>query len=252
MCNQKMRILIVVFVTCAGLASQHPTENLSKAEFVRQSKTAENEIRIFLPRLKLLENNYADDAEIQLGLGILYAKYAISKSFEEKAEQQWQRVLRIHPGNRPALATTAIRDTHFYTAKRRHLLDRLESRIRSAERRGVREFRVYRQNPYIQAPIRNGDSATPDSTQQNKSELYHYLSTEDGEFLVVRDFAVARRQLRDKLDQDLAVAFGIINQGQQHALITCSTITLELTLISNWGTRRPLSPRSDKHRRRNT
>jgi len=207
---------LAVFIACAGLASQTPTEKPATAEFARKREIARKELLKFLPKLELLEDRYANDAEVQLGLGVLYARYATSEQIAEKAEEQWQRVLTLDPNHRPAWATVAIRDTYVQTARRRNLLDRLERRIQNAEQRGVREFTIHRQTSLMQTSIRKDGTGGPELRKKHKPNLHQYLSKGDDKVLVIDDFNGARKQLKGKLDKEVSGPFDTISQGQQH------------------------------------
>ena len=153
---------------------------------------AEIKLREFLPKLYSIGNKHPNDTEIQLGLGVIYSRYGL-EGISQKIEEQWQKVLRIDPNNKTAWAISVTKFCRMKTARKTNLLEWIERGIDNAKKRGVNEMIVRR-------------SGNP---------LYPIFKEEETETIVISDFDAARKQLCEKLDEELSLAIAEINQGEK-------------------------------------
>lgn len=157
---------------------------------------AEDKIRQFLPRLRFLEDKYPNDTEIQLGLGILYSKYATSPDFSAKAEEQYNKVLKIDPNNRPAQCIVARRLHGQSMAVHKSGLITLESLIHVARKENKQEIKMHKDGRLLRWSEINGPNV-----------------------MVIKDFNNAIEQFRSKLDEKLKkklpVVLAELNKGER-------------------------------------
>jgi tetratricopeptide (TPR) repeat protein len=151
---------------------------------------AEKKLGEFLPDLRAFGEKYANDVEIQLGLAYLYDQYKGPMPPEGflSAEEQYEKVLTLDPGNCAAWANSARLLCKRYTATRSAILDELERAITHAEKRGVTQLRIPR-----------------------GSRVYDFV--EAAKYGPV-DFSVAVEQLRSKLDEEMQPALDTLIKGQ--------------------------------------
>jgi len=210
-----MKEILVILIMCLGLTNKAVATGLTDVNTLKPWDEAEKKLRELLQELETLEERYPNNMEIQLGLAVLYARYAASEHFATKVEEQWKRVLRIDPNNRPAWATSVKRAIQFHTARREAIIKQLERRIESAQKRGSQQLAISRKISYAQTLIRKDDSLTKVPSQEHEFELFPYLSKGNEEVVVISDFDAALRQLKEQLDKELDSMFGILNQAEK-------------------------------------
>jgi len=198
-----MRKTLAIFLTCVAFISQ--TFALVHAvESEQDWLDAEEKVSEFIPKLHILGDEYPNDVEIQLGITALYDEYGVPQgSFksphelrqnqEAKISAQFEKVLTIDPNNKAVWALKVDYVCRYYTAQRRDLLDQLESKIAYARERNVEEFRLYK-----------------------NSDLYNWFKEEGMDTVVIRDFDLAVRQLRQKLDEKVPAVLATLNRGQSN------------------------------------
>lgn len=187
-----MKETLQILIASLGMAGLLACTQRANGDGGEAYAKAEREMREYVPKLERLETEYPEDAEIQLGLGVLYAKYAPSKRFSDKVEERWREVLRIEPGNKAAMAVSVKRLSRATTARRASLFNWLERGIENATRRNLQELKLPR-----------------------RSVLYSFFKKDDTEGLITLDFEVARRQLREILDKELPLAMDAVNEGEK-------------------------------------
>jgi len=183
-----MRKTLAICLTCVAFISQ-TFARVHAGESLQDWLDAEEKISEFIPKLHTLGDEYPNDIEIQLGLGFLYAKYADTRVFSDI--DQYEKVLTIDPNNKAAWAIKAKLICWRYTGKRIMLLDDLESVIANARERNVEEYRPYK-----------------------NSDLYFWFKEEGSDTVVIKDFDLAVRQLRQKLDEKVPAVLATLNRGQ--------------------------------------
>ena len=198
-----MRKTLAICLTCVAFISQ--TFALVHAgESEQDWLDAEEKISEFIPKLHILGDEYPNDVEIQLGITALYDEYGVPQgSFksshelrqnqEAKVSAQYEKVLTIDPNNKAAWALKVDYVCTYYTAQRRDLLDQLESKISYERERNTEEFRPYK-----------------------NSDLYYWFKEEGMDTVVIRDFDLAVRQLRQKLDEKVPAVLATLNRGQSN------------------------------------
>jgi hypothetical protein len=200
-------ILIFIFAQ-SKVNSQNST--LTEEEYTRQRMKAEEYLRNLLPEMEVLENKYANDVEIQMGLAILYKRnHTGSANWIEKIEGQWEKVISLDPGNKIALATITTNNTQFYTARFSARLDDLEGMIESAKNRDANYITIQKEIRY--APMVDSNFVQMDF----QSPLYQYFSEGNNEDIVIRDFEAARKGLKEKLKSELAKSIEIISTAEK-------------------------------------
>lgn len=190
--ERKIKRALAIFILCAGSANQAMTAVPPDSDAFKEDDEARKKIGQFLPQLQAVEDKYPDDPEIQLGLGILYAKYATSETFTMKAQEQWDKVLKIDPNNKPTLAVSMRRLCQFRTAQRNYVRDWLERTIKSAEKRGAKQVTIYRGSP-----------------------LYSWFQKEGQETVILSDYDAARKQLYQTLDEQLVPIAQTISRAEK-------------------------------------
>ena len=104
--NKYLFIFSMSFIAIAlNSIEAQSTSSLTVQEYMQQLRKAEDEFRNYLPKIELLEDEYADDPEFLIGSALLYEKYYTSKVEAEKIDKYWERVLSIDPNHKIALAT---------------------------------------------------------------------------------------------------------------------------------------------------
>ena len=171
-------ILFILFLFM--LLANPATAEVDTKNYMKQARVAEEKTRQFLPRLRFLEDKYPNDVEIQLGLGIIYSKYATSPEFATKAEKQYNKVLKIDPNNRAARSIIARNLCGQSIAERSSGLIALETLIHVAKKENKQEIRIHKDGRPLKWSEREGPNV-----------------------MVVTDFNNALEQFRRKLDEKL-------------------------------------------------
>ena len=125
----------ILFILFLFMLLTNPTAaEVETKTYMKQKRIAEEKLRQFLPNLRFLEDKYPNDVEIQLGLGVIYSKYATSPDFSARAKEQYNKVLKIDPNNRPAWSIITRRLCGQSVAERGRGLITLESLIHEARK----------------------------------------------------------------------------------------------------------------------
>jgi len=190
--DQDMREIVAILIISLGSVNQVVTAESTDAGAFERQDEAEKKVRELLPSLESLEDKYTNDIEIQLGLGVLYSRYATSERFSEKAGEQWQKVLKIDPNNHSAQTAFVKGVGRGATARRAYFLGRLEMRIENAKKSNVKQLTLSRSSP-----------------------LFPLLRGEAGESFVTITFEAARKELRVLLDNELRSAITMAAQAQK-------------------------------------
>jgi len=151
---------------------------------------AERQFVEFLPQLKDLGEAHPDDIQIQLGLASVYENSRPPEGCS--VIEQYDKVLRLDPKNRPACAGKARLVCILYTGKRKDFLDELEGVIANAKRRNRTELVI-----------------------PKYSRLYKWFRNKGDEGLVHIGFDVALQQLTQKFDQEIPTVLSVLRLGQQ-------------------------------------
>jgi tetratricopeptide (TPR) repeat protein len=187
-------ILFILFIYML-LANPSVAEVETKT-YMQQARLAEDELRQFLPKLRFLEDKYPNDTEIQLGLGILYSQYATSPDFSAKAQEQYNKVLKIDPNNRPARCIIARRIYGYSMAVHKSGLITLESLIQRARRKNEQEIRMHKDGRLLKWSEREGPN-----------------------IMVITDFNNAIEQFRSesakKLEKELPIVLAELSKGER-------------------------------------
>jgi hypothetical protein len=210
-----MKKIFVIFIMCLGLINKTVSTGLADINALKPWDEAEKKLHELFPEFQILENKYPNNMEIQLGLEVLYARFAVSEYPATKVEEQWKRVLRIDPNNRPAWAISVTKAIQFNTARRRAIIKQLEGKIENAKKRGSQQLTIPRKISYAQTSIKKDDSITKVPPQEYESDLFPYLSKGNEEVVVINDFDAAIGQLKEQLDKELGGMFGIVNQAEK-------------------------------------
>lgn len=141
---------------------------------------AEKALREFVPELRVLEDKLADDPEIQLGLGLLYAEHGGSADLAARARDRYDRVLAIDPNNKVVRAIIAVSTLGQYLGRRDDLLTDLELQKKYAKTNNLREVRI-----------------------PERSNLYEWFREQDSGIAVIKDFNDARALICAEVDKDL-------------------------------------------------
>jgi tetratricopeptide (TPR) repeat protein len=164
--------------------------------YMQQSRFAEEKLRQFLPKLRFLEDKFPNDTEIQLGLGIIYSQYGTSPDFSAKAEEQYKKVLKIDPNNRPVRCIIARRIYGHSMAVHKSGLTTLETLIHVARKENKQEVRMHKDGRLLRWSEREGPNV-----------------------MVITDFNNAldqfRRESDKKLEKELPGVLAEINKGER-------------------------------------
>jgi tetratricopeptide (TPR) repeat protein len=215
--ERKMKKILFILFICMLLAN--PAAARIKTEtYMQEARLAEEKIRQFLPRLRFLEDKYPNDIEIQLGLGVIYSKYATSPDFSAKAEEQYKKVLKIDPNNRPARCIIARRLCGQSIAERKSGLKTLETLIQMARKENKKEIRIHKDGRPLRWSEREGPNVTVITDFDNALEQF-------------------RRKFDEKLEKQLPVVLAEINKGKridpQNALYNYQSALLYFELGEN-------------------
>jgi tetratricopeptide (TPR) repeat protein len=213
-----MKNILLILLIYMFLVGPSTTVEAETDTFLQQISIAENKIRQFLPRLQFLEDKYPNDTEIQLGLGVIYSKYATSPDFSAKAEEQYKKVLKIDPNNRPARSIIARRLCGQSIAERRSGLITLETMIHVARKENKQEIRMHKDG-----------------------RLLRWSEIEGPNVIVITDFNNALEKFRgkfdEKLEKQLPVVLAELNKGERidplNALYNYQSALLYLELGKN-------------------
>jgi hypothetical protein len=152
---------------------------------------AEKALRDFIPELRLLGDKFADDAEMQLGLGLLYAEHGGSADFAARSRDRYDQVLAIDPDNRMARAIVAVSTLGQYLGRRDDLLTDLELQRKHAKAENLREVRI-----------------------PERSNLYKWFRQEDSDIAVIKDFNDARARICTEVDRDLPNVLATLDRAE--------------------------------------
>ncbi len=180
---------------------------------------AEKKLLELMPEIPSLSDKFPNDLEIQLGIAALYYEYGAPKEpslksvdelnldQKQKFFGQCEKVFLIDPNNKPGLALYSRRLCSGFTSRRKNDIEDLDRIIANARGRNSEEIEIY-----------------PDST------LWKYFSEEDKyvsvkrpygvtygkqEYvLLITDFDLAVRQLREKIDEEVPSVLAGINNAQ--------------------------------------
>lgn len=216
-----LSFIVVSFVNGAGADVEE------KAGF-QKWEAAKKKVREFWPKIQALGEECPDDAEIQLGIAFLYntlgaPRDASKKGWvarvgeqEKKRWEQYNKVLRIEPNN-PVLWSIMAKDlARGYTGKRSRLVDELEGKVRNARVRHAGEISIYKISPWVPRRLKEEDK----SDEVKVKNLYYYLKEvgkkgEREDILVIEDFDLAVRGLREKLDAEAPAVLARLNEGER-------------------------------------
>ena len=177
-------ILILVMIT-----QQEPSNKVALGSNEREHEIlAKKNIAGFLPAIEQLEIEYSHDAEILMGIGILYSRIMnYSGDFDPNKlfdVGKWERVLSIDPNNRAVRAYLARRCCTYVSARKNQMLSRFDGKVELAKKRGATEI-----------PIARGRH--PGGT------LYPYFEGDGEGMIMVGNFSESRAELERKLDLEL-------------------------------------------------
>ena len=210
-----MKKILIILIMCLGLTNKAVASSLTDMNSLRPWDKAEKKLCELLPELQILEDRFPNNVEIQLGLATLYDRYSLSENVTTKVGEQWKKVLKIDPNNRPALARSVIKAIMFNTARHRAIIEQLEGQIEIARKKGSQQLIIPRKRSYMQTVIEKDDSLTIVPPHEYESELFPYLSKRNEEIVVINDFDAAIGQLKEQLDKELSGVFGIVNQAEK-------------------------------------
>jgi hypothetical protein len=199
----------IIVCTCLALAAvtvypAHSAPEDTAAGALQDQEGWQN----LIPRLRSLEAAESNDAEIQLGLAILYRRYDSSTGLSEMGKAQCNRVLELDPNSKAAweIRTT---DTIGYALRvQRDLVDSLERLIDNAERNG--RSQVY---------IRTGRAINdPNRDRPWHSPLSDLFGDKSGNSVKIegRDYDQARAKVRQQADYELSQALNGAEEAERH------------------------------------
>lgn len=213
-----VRLTIILGFVLIGRA-QCLSASLSQEEMIEQLSAAETELENLLPKLDQIAKAGQHDAELQLGIGELYARpVRIPPGLRLSAEEKLRGVVSIDPGNKPAWALLATEEIMARAAGyRQHLAD-LERRILGATSRGTGQIVIRRLYSFNAAFVeKNGVRTEVMPAQQHEPALYKYFADGSDEDVIIReaDYGTAREALQSKLGLELRRAVEIVDAGEQ-------------------------------------
>ena len=187
----------ILFILFLFMLLTNPTAaEVETKTYMKQKRIAEEKLRQFLPKLRFLEDKYPNDAEIQLGLGIIYSQYASSPDFSARVEEQYNKVLKIDPNNRPARCIIARRLYAKSLSMHKSGFATLESLIYVAKKENKQEIRMHKDGRLLKWSEREGPNV-----------------------MVITDFNTAieqfQRKCNEKLEKELPVILAELNKGER-------------------------------------
>jgi len=216
--NKYLFIFSMSFIVIAlNNIEAQDTATLTYEEYIKEWRAAEDEFRNYLPKIELLEDEYADDPEFLIGSALLYEKYYTSKVEAEKIDKYWERVLSIDPNNKVALATTIRNDQYWYLQKQSLIFDELDRKIKSAQKRETGSITIkYQMNMGPYTIVRKNGEKILQPAHTSQPQLYKYFAKGDNKDIVITDFDATLVQLKTKLDVELAESLDIISNAEKH------------------------------------
>jgi tetratricopeptide (TPR) repeat protein len=184
--------ILFVFLICMVLLNKRFVVTRTNGGFGEWSE-AERQLSGFFPKLRILEDKYRDDAEIQLGLVFLYYMYDTPRDF--LVIEPLENVLTIDPSNRPASALLSKLLCTCYTATRRDLLDQLESVVNDAREGNIETLELYK-----------------------GSDLRQWFKEKNINTVIIRDFELAPQALREKIEEGAPIILAMLNECQSKDL----------------------------------
>jgi len=184
-------ILFLYILLANPAAAENKTEN-----YTQRMSIAEEKLRQFLPKLRFLEDKYPNDVEIQLGLGIIYDDYATSPDFTAKSEEQYNKVLKIDPNNRPTRTIIARRLYGQSMSMHKGGLATLESLIHMAKKENKKEIRMHKDGRLLKWSEREGPNVMVFTDFNNALEQF-------------------RRKCNEKLEKELPFILAELNKGER-------------------------------------
>jgi len=212
---KKTAFLILIHIICISLTAVP----IRAANDDDEWDKAEKGLLELMPKMPSLSDKFPNDLEIQLGIAALYFEYGAPKEPSPKSVDEFildqnnkyfgqcEKVFLIDPNNKPGLALYSMRLCRNFTGKRKSEIEHLDGIIENAIGRNSKEIEIF-----------------PDST------LRKYFSEEDkcivgkrpyGRIkgkkkyaLLITDFDLAVRQLREKIDKDVPSVLAGINSAQ--------------------------------------
>lgn len=187
-----MKKLLTILFICAAFATKAPANTQTEDHFSRL-EDAKKKLSEFLPKLQDLGQTYPDDVQIQLGLASLYSMPGYPPNFHlPPILEQIEKALKADPENKPAWAFKAKLICRRYTAKRKFLLDELESVINNTKERNLKKLKI---------PIR-------------ADYLYRWFEGDGKEPVVFEDFNTPVEILTEKLDREIPAVLSTLAAGQ--------------------------------------
>ena len=213
--NKYLIFFIFYTLTTLNSVKAQDTSQLTEEKFFKQLVQIEDEFHNYLPKIELLENQYANDPDFLIGSALLYSKYGNSEVVVEKSDQQWERIFSFDPNNKVALAIT-VKDVQFYPERLSLIYDELIRRINSAKAREFGSITIRYQINYGPNKIveKNGEKILQPA-QTSQSRLYKYFSQGNNKDIVISDFESAEVKLKAKLNLELAESLDIIDNAEK-------------------------------------
>ncbi len=189
---KKAALLILIPVICIGLIFIL----IRTADDEDQWDKKEKALHELKYKISSLWIKFPNDLEIQLGIAALYFNL-----------DQCERVLSIDPNNKPGLALYSMRLCWEFVGRRTNEIKYLEGMIENARGRNAEEISIS-VNSSLRKYFSEEDKFVSGKRSVGRSRLNQAY------YLLISDFDLAVRQLREKIDEEIPYVLAGINNAQ--------------------------------------